>query len=171
MNKRIAKNCTRARPIPEQSGREKPEANTTTSKRKSPVLGMIRSHSIGVRTQLELSPRVRGKWSQMIPNSSYERLIPALAGQTLEKGSNVNRLGTYPRSRGANSGIGKSTLARADISPLMRARLHRCVFTLSSHRLIPAQAGYTRFQSAISESDRNIPSHAGQTKASGSRLD
>ena len=72
------------------------------------------------------------------PNSVGK--IPALAGQTALEDEAVVFLVKDPRARGANSGIGQSTLARADTSPLIRGRLHRCVFALSSHRLIPALA-------------------------------
>ena len=108
------------------------------------------------------SPLSRGirdpKWVRDV----WERIIPALAGNTFQRGNNRAPSKDHPRSRG------EYPLPRADItapegsSPLSRGILSSAIYDRHPSRIIPALAGNTTFLAVFSAPSSDHPRSRGE---------
>ncbi len=90
------------------------------------------------------SPRMRGKRTGPTFTYSYDRIIPAHAGQTRPSASWLRHPSDHPRACGANY-IATGTVTRfTGSSPRMRGKRTRPSDAPSPARIIPAHAGQTR---------------------------
>ena len=91
------------------------------------------------------SPRMRGKRTGPTFTYSYDRIIPAHAGQTRPSASWLRHPSDHPRACGANY-IATGTVTRfTGSSPRMRGKRTRPSDAPSPARIIPAHAGQTRW--------------------------
>ena len=120
--------------------------------------------SATVARQRGSSPLTRGKLAYRVKTFAQLRLIPAHAGKTRGEHGRCRAAQAHPRSRGENvSPSARRAVARGS-SPLTRGKRRLTRSELAHARLIPAHAGKTTAQLAISELlDGLIPAHAGKT--------
>ena len=89
------------------------------------------------------SPLTRGKRASDRRKRRSLRLIPAHAGKTLRRVSDVDTTAAHPRSRGENAGSLDELHLRAGSSPLTRGKHLAGLPVGLFQRLIPAHAGKT----------------------------
>ena len=130
------------------------------------------------------SPLTRGKRVRGLRKAIQARLIPAHAGKTPVHGHLQARQWAHPRSRGENTFKNSVASHRLGSSPLTRGKplmVFISVFLSVAHprsrgenlpgprhcpagwRLIPAHAGKTPHDGALTRRRRLIPAHAGKT--------
>ena len=108
------------------------------------------------------SPLTRGKPRRPRSASSSSRLIPAHAGKTHRRRSDVPHRRAHPRSRGENTcAAGRVGTSRGS-SPLTRGKPDRRAGGLAGGRLIPAHAGKTARTSASHAAPRAHPRSRGE---------
>ena len=108
------------------------------------------------------SPLTRGKPGERQSPVQGNRLIPAHAGKTLPWQSRRGRIPAHPRSRGENALPVKINEVSSGSSPLTRGKLLDTERTRDALRLIPAHAGKTGGQPAISSPIRAHPRSRGE---------
>ena len=89
------------------------------------------------------SPRVRGRPEQVVRDCAPEGLIPASAGQTAWRRSEVRRRRAHPRECGADTYKQGKHIYRLGSSPRVRGRQHFPADCDPPGGLIPASAGQT----------------------------
>ena len=96
------------------------------------------------------SPLTRGKQAEGHALVAVRGLIPAHAGKTAGSTGTPRTRRAHPRSRGENYNISWRKRGEAGSSPLTRGKLTRNECLHTSLRLIPAHAGKTAEQAAMS---------------------
>ena len=89
------------------------------------------------------SPLTRGKRASRQTTSEVTGLIPAHAGKTTPRWSNLSSRSAHPRSRGENRGRWRQHVGVDGSSPLTRGKLLLLLVGCLPMRLIPAHAGKT----------------------------
>ena len=89
------------------------------------------------------SPLTRGKHRTRGRRRARRRLIPAHAGKTHRRRSDVPHRRAHPRSRGENRDVGRRGHAGSGSSPLTRGKLAGAALVRLNTGLIPAHAGKT----------------------------
>ena len=111
------------------------------------------------------SPLTRGKPSDRETDRPRARLIPAHAGKTTPRWSNLSSRSAHPRSRGENSTPKKLPSKLPGSSPLTRGKLSGLGINVAQLRLIPAHAGKTSAMWAIVSSQAAHPRSRGENAA------
>ena len=130
--------------IPAHAGKTGGRAESGCARRAHP---RSRGENIGARNASAFrpgsSPLTRGKPGNGRSNRSRRRLIPAHAGKTSSRVSDVNTVTAHPRSRGENDTAEHELRAAQGSSPLTRGKRRAPTGSRRRRRLIPAHAGKT----------------------------
>ncbi len=89
------------------------------------------------------SPRIRGKRTFLVEQSTRVRLIPAHTGKTETSSTGYLRRRAHPRAYGENKGAFAKSLAKSGSSPRIRGKLIGSVGATTVAGLIPAHTGKT----------------------------
>ena len=92
------------------------------------------------------SPRWRGKRATLAARVETPRLIPALAGKTLQARAGHQPRPAHPRAGGENNASSTLPASNGGSSPRWRGKLCFAVIKASQTRLIPALAGKTSIE-------------------------
>ena len=94
--------------------------------------------------------------------AQWDRIIPALAGNTSILGSSARGCRDHPRSRGEYQHQPNSEAERSGSSPLSRGILRECCCCVQSLGIIPALAGNTRNFTSTHCTARDHPRSRGE---------
>ena len=130
--------------IPACAGETSPRLAGLSSGRDHPRLrGGNTSTGTGLPTPSGSSPLARGKRLAMAGAVDGNGIIPACAGETVERVGSPVGVGDHPRLRGGNAGSRASSPFSPGSSPLARGKHLKAAMVLDIHRIIPACAGET----------------------------
>ena len=118
-----------------------------------------------------LSPRSRGKLSDMVASTIMWGPIPALAGETCAKLLMQTATSAYPRARGGNAAQARHGRQRRGLSPRSRGKLPSYWSGFWPHGPIPALAGETTAPSPRPGSHRAYPRARGGNQAAASSVE